>query len=122
MATLTTQFPNPMETVPWNHQGRALEFIQDKPGAMLAMGTGKTLCAVRHANQIGAMKILILCPLSIVDYVWPDQIEAHSQIPMTVVPLGVKTKSAAAKKTLAEQKVLLAQVSMAEECWATGAE
>ena len=110
MASQTTSIQT-SNTVPWNHQELALEFIQDKSGAMLAMemGTGKTLCAVRHANQIGAMKILILCPLSIVDHVWPDQIEAHSQVQMTIVPLGVKVKSAGAKKTLAEQKVLLAQ-------------
>ncbi len=42
MTTITAAQPPPQ---PWAHQSRALEFIRDKPGAMLAMemGTGKDL-------------------------------------------------------------------------------
>ena len=87
----------PVGTVPeaWNHQEKALDFIEDKPGAMLAMymGLGKTKCAIDHANRIGAKRILTLAPLSIVDHVWEDQVRKHSRTPIRVQALGQSYKS-----------------------------
>ena len=111
MPETATREPRTPKTQPWSHQERAMEFIRPRRAAMLAMdmGTGKSLCAIRHMIETGAMKILILCPLSIVDHVWPDQIEAHSEIPMTVIPLGARAGSTQAKQKLAEQKMKLAE-------------
>ena len=49
---------------PWDHQVRALEFIRDKPGAMLAMdmGVGKTKIAIDLMEEIQAGRTLIMAP------------------------------------------------------------
>jgi hypothetical protein len=49
--TTTAQPPKP-----WAHQVKALEFIRDKPGAMLAleMGCGKTKVAINHMEDLDA--------------------------------------------------------------------
>ena len=53
MTTITPAKP----PQPWAHQTRALEFIRDKPGAMLAMemGTGKTRVAIDHMEELEAV-------------------------------------------------------------------
>ena len=107
--TSTTLNP-PTAAVPdsWIHQQRALDFIEDKPGAMLAMymGLGKTKCAIDRANQLGAKRILTLAPLSIVDHVWEDQVRNHSRLPMRVQALGQKYKSTKKKIEAANAAVI----------------
>ena len=83
--TTTAQPPKP-----WAHQVKALEFIRDKPGAMLAleMGCGKTKVAINHMEELDARRTLVLAPLSVVNHVWPGEIRKHSRRQATIVPLG----------------------------------
>ena len=69
-----------LKTEPWPHQQEAIDFVRDKPGAMLAieMGAGKSLCNIALMNELECQRTLIVCPLSIVDHVWPAQILTHS--------------------------------------------
>ena len=59
----------------WPHQVRALQFLADKPAAMLAMemGTGKTRVALEFLTARQCRRALILCPLSVVPHVWPAE-------------------------------------------------
>ena len=77
MTTMTPAKP----PQPWAHQTRALEFIRDKPGAMLAMemGTGKTRVAIDHMEELEARRTLVLAPLSVVDHVWPREMGPPDQ-------------------------------------------
>lgn len=83
----------------WPHQERALEFLRDKPGAMLAMemGTGKTRIAIEHLERLDARRTLVLAPLSVVDHVWPDELRKHGRRPATVIPLGDRHANVRAK-------------------------
>ena len=96
---------------PWEHQTRALEFIRNKPGAMLAMdmGTGKTFCAIRHMENLDARRTLVIAPLSVVDHVWPGEIARHGQRPnVTVIPLGAGAPNVREKTKRAAEKLALA--------------
>lgn len=96
-----------LKTPLWKHQVEALEFIYDKPGAMLAMdmGTGKTLVAIaRIASDPTMARILILCPLSVVG-VWKAEFEKHAAREFHVPELGrssVKQKTKKATEALAD--------------------
>ena len=59
MTTSNAQPPKP-----WAHQVKALEFIRNKTGAMLAleMGTGKTKVAINHMEELDARRTLVLAP------------------------------------------------------------
>ena len=96
-----------LKTKPWTHQTEALAFIRDKPGALLAMamGTGKTLCAIALMSELDCRRTLVLCPLSIVDHVWPQQIATHSSADNQVVPLGSDVTGVKAKQARAAQAV-----------------
>ena len=89
MTTMTPAKP----PQPWAHQTRALEFIRDKPGAMLAMemGTGKTRVAIDHMEELEARRTLVLAPLSVVDHVWPREIRIHGRRLITIISLGTET-------------------------------
>jgi len=79
----------------WAHQTEALEFIADKPGAMLAMdmGTGKSRVIVDLIARKGYAKVLILAPLSVVQGVWPGEFAKHAPGLLHVLPLvGQSTK------------------------------
>lgn len=95
----------------WAHQAQALDFIADKPGAMLAMemGTGKTRVAIEHIHRIGAKRTLVFAPLSIVDHVWTDQVKTHSRVPLKVAALGQRYKDT--KKKVQAGDVALASTS-----------
>ena len=95
---------------PWDHQVRALDFIRDKPGAMLAMdmGVGKTKIAIDLMEEIEARRTLIMAPLSVVDHVWPREIRTHSRRPATVIPLGDKLPNVRAKLKKAADGLALA--------------
>lgn len=84
---------------PWTHQKEAMAFLRDKNAAMLAMdmGTGKTACAIALMDEIEAQKTLVLCPLSVVDGVWPDQVSIHGKREMTIIPLGTRAGSVKTK-------------------------
>jgi SNF2 family DNA or RNA helicase len=67
------------KTALWPHQEDALQFMHGKPGVLLAheMGAGKSLTTIARLEQLGAMRVLILCPKSVVA-VWPDQARQHA--------------------------------------------
>lgn len=58
----------------WRHQSEAIEFVLDRPSTLLhmGMGTGKSRCAIEVAERMEARRVLILCPLSVVD-AWEKQ-------------------------------------------------
>lgn len=68
---------------PWLHQLRSFHFayhrLRAHGGAMLAldMGTGKSRVAIDVINNVGAVRVLITCPTTVMD-VWPEQFETHS--------------------------------------------
>lgn len=72
----------------WSHQHQALDFVNGKPAAMLAMamGTGKSRVAIDALELRQAKHILILCPSSVVN-VWPEQIHRHGGLVYTVAAL-----------------------------------
>lgn len=84
--------PSHIKTPLWDHQKKAVSLAVSYPAYMLAldMGTGKSLCAVAVAGEIGAILTLILCPKSVVN-VWPRQFAEHSTIDWRVVPLVEKS-------------------------------
>ena len=95
----------------WEHQTRAAEFLRDKEGAMLAMemGTGKSKCAIDHMEALDARLTLILAPLSVVDHVWPREIQRHgSRENITIIPLGTKAGTVREKMTKAAEGLRLA--------------
>jgi SNF2 family DNA or RNA helicase len=73
----------------WPHQQAALDFIADKPAAMLAMAmrTGKSRVAIEHLNRTRARRVLILCPKSVVN-VWPQQFREYGALGMKTLPLA----------------------------------
>lgn len=76
----TTIAPGALTKTPlWPHQQDALAFADGKPGVLLAheMGAGKSLTTIARLEQLGAMRVLILCPKSVVA-VWPDQVRQHA--------------------------------------------
>ena len=93
-----------MNRKPWEHQVQAFEFSKDKNGVMLAMdmGTGKSFVTVALCKEHKARKILILCPLSVVN-VWPREFEKHTH-GFRVTPLdtgSVADKTAKASNNMA---------------------
>ena len=94
----------------WAHQARALEFVRDKPGAMLAMemGTGKSKVAIDLMDETDARLTLILAPMSVVDHVWPREIRTHSRRQATVIPLGDHLPNTQAKLKQAAEGLALA--------------
>ncbi len=72
----------------WPHQEEALNFVDGKSAAMLAMamGTGKSRVVVDLLAQRQAKRALVLCPSSVVD-VWPGQFQTHCDVPYAILPL-----------------------------------
>ncbi|OFW00564.1 MAG: hypothetical protein A3G20_03735 [Acidobacteria bacterium RIFCSPLOWO2_12_FULL_59_11] len=102
-------------TTPWRHQREAVEFInrlytRGKRGTMIsaAMGTGKTAMAIYTALEQRFQKLLILCPLRVVQ-VWKPQFELHSATPWLVVPLDDSFSSNQAKRVEAERQIKLGE-------------
>jgi len=67
-----------LKTTPRAHQERGYELITTRPANLLAweMGTGKTFAALLGAANVGARRILILCPRPVLR-VWQIQIQRH---------------------------------------------
>ena len=108
----------------WEHQTEALDFIRDKKGAMLAMemGCGKSRCAVERIDELQAHRAIILCPLSIVDHVWPEQIRTYSTRKPRIITLGnrfqsVRDKLTRAQNLLAEPSVPAIVIINFESAW-----
>ena len=84
----------------WSHQQEALDFVDGKPAAMLAMamGVGKTRVAIELLVQRKAGRTLILCPRSVVN-VWPAQATRYSSLTTLALNAGpvAKRQEAAAK-------------------------
>src|SRR3990172_13196327 len=102
-------------TTPWRHQREAVEFInrlytRGKRGTMIsaAMGTGKTAMAIYTALEQRFQKLLILCPLRVVQ-VWKPQFELHSATPWLGVPLDDSFPHTKAKRDEAERQIKLAE-------------
>lgn len=66
-------------TAPWAHQEEAAAFARQRRTALLAhgMGSGKSLTSIVVLEREQAMRVLVLCPKSVVD-VWPDQLAQHA--------------------------------------------
>ena len=65
----------------------------DSPSGLFLAGramvpTHNTRVAIDLMNEIGARRTLILCPVSVADFVWPDQLALHSSRKQKVITLG----------------------------------
>jgi SNF2 family DNA or RNA helicase len=107
--------PAGMLTRPWRHQKAAFKFCADHfaagmRGILLAMGmgTGKSLVACMLILALVARRVLIACPLRVVQ-VWITQFERHVGVPVILVPLDEDAGSVAKKQALAAEKMKLAQ-------------
>lgn len=60
----------------WNHQGLALRYLEKSYACLLysGMGTGKSRIVLEHIKRNKFKKVLVLCPLSVVN-VWISQVE-----------------------------------------------
>jgi SNF2 family DNA or RNA helicase len=112
---LEIAIPDGLLTSPWRHQLAAFKFCMDKfaagfRGILLAMlmGTGKSLVACMLVLALHARRVLIVCPLRVVP-VWTAQFDRHVGVPVVIVPLDEEAGSVAQKRTLAEEKLRLAQ-------------
>jgi SNF2 family DNA or RNA helicase len=65
---------------PYNHQKTGVEFLTCRDGAILAddMGLGKTYQSIISALEVGAIKVLIVCPASM-KITWQRELESFSQ-------------------------------------------
>jgi SNF2 family DNA or RNA helicase len=103
-----------MLTRPWRHQVAAYRFCLDKfdtglRAILLAMGmgTGKTLVAIMLLLFLRARRVMIACPLRVVQ-VWVTQIERHVGIDVVVVALDEDAGTVEEKRQLAEERLRLA--------------
>jgi len=81
----------------WNHQKTAFWFAKDRKATALFMdmGTGKSKVVIDILNNQKADKVLIICPLSVVN-VWNREFERHGTKKYSVIALN---NSSVAKKT-----------------------
>lgn len=98
------------KTWPWLHQLQAFWFSLDLDSAMLAMemGTGKSKVAVDLIVNRKLRKVLITCPLSVVN-VWPREFRTHAWETYDVLALSEgsvedRTRQAEAHMRLAAAK------------------
>ncbi len=105
----------PLRTTPWRHQSEAVAYIRQlqrrgKRGGMIAavMGTGKSAMTVYLCAEEGFQRILILCPLRVVQ-VWRPQFQLHSTVPFMVVALDDSFASVRKKRDEAERQIQLAK-------------
>jgi SNF2 family DNA or RNA helicase len=107
--------PDGMLTRPWRHQKAAFKFCTDRfaagmRGILLAMGmgTGKSLVACMLILALVARRVLIACPLRVVQ-VWITQFERHVGAPVMLIALDEDAGSVSEKQELAAEKMKLAQ-------------
>lgn len=106
--------PDGMLTRPWRHQKAGFKFSIEKfaagfHGVLLAMGmgTGKSLVACMLFLYLMARRVLIACPLRVIQ-VWVAQFERHIGIPVILVALDDDVASVSKKQQLAAEKMRLA--------------
>ena len=80
----------------------------DSPSSLFLAGpqmvpTHNTRVAIDLIAARGHRRILALCPLSIVDHVWPQQVATHQESPIIVVPLGSKLNGVKARGKAVEK-------------------
>ncbi len=100
---------------PWRHQVAAIKFClqlfaKGRHGILLAigMGGGKTLVTLILLWLLNARRVIILCPLRVIQ-VWSDEIAKHVSADVIVVALDESAGSVAEKVELAKQKMKLAE-------------
>lgn len=73
----------------WRHQLQAYHFAYGMPGCLLAiqMAGGKTRVAVDLAINRGHKRVLVVCPLSVIQE-WPGQFQKYAGKPVICAPLG----------------------------------
>lgn len=73
---------------PWPHQSAAVEFALKRSGSYLdlPMGAGKTRIVVDLMDADDCRFVLIVCPKSVVEDVWPTEIPKWSRRDWEVVP------------------------------------
>ena len=86
----------------------------DSPSMLFLAGrqmvpTHNTKVAINHMESTQANLILVLAPLSVVDHVWPREIQRHgSRENLTIIPLGTKAGAVRQKATKAAEGLRLA--------------
>jgi SNF2 family DNA or RNA helicase len=107
--------PDGILSDPWQHQRAALKFSIDRiadgrHGLLLAMGmgTGKSLVACMLMLALNARRVLIACPLRVIQ-VWVGQFQKHVGVPLLIVPLDDEVGTVKEKQELAAEKMRLAE-------------
>ena len=85
----------------------------DSPSGLFLAGrqmvpTHNTRCAIDFMDELGARNTLVMCPLSVVDHVWPGELRVHGSDNLTVIPLGEKVDNVRNKMHKAAQGLALA--------------
>ena len=114
-------------TQTWKHQEEAIRMAMPFTEFMFAhdMGCGKTYEAIELANRKKARKILIQCPVSVMD-VWPEQFAKHSKEKWKCLVLNkgsVKKKAQILSSALELQRITshrLAVIVNYESAWRPG--
>jgi len=99
--------------VPWHHQTQAFWWAHDLKTAMLAldMGTGKSAVVVWLVAALQLRRVLIVCPVSVLD-VWEEQFEKHHPGPTpTVVTLRGSDGSVTKRQKQAQRALERARVT-----------
>jgi len=80
------------KTTPWPHQEQAYMFAMQRLSCLLAldMGTGKSKVVIDLCQNRQCLRVLILCPKSVVD-VWPSEFEKHCKVEYKLIPLGKRS-------------------------------
>ena len=88
----------------------------DSPSGLFLAGremipTHNTRVAIDLMDETQSQNTLVLCPLSVADHVWEDQIETHARRGYQVVPLGsragtVKKKAETFRKEFEKARIL----------------
>ena len=86
-----------LKTTPWKHQQGAIDFASDKDALLnMGMGTGKSLCAIAKAGQVGGA-VLIVCPVSVMP-VWSWQFDQHAAFDYEMLTLDKGSASTKAQR------------------------
>lgn len=100
----------------WRHQRDAVNFALSRSGTYwhMGMGTGKSRCAIELAKAKGSRRVLIVCPLSVVQ-AWAKQFSMYAPGQFTVVTLNkgtVASKASQAKDALRLSSASLSPVAV----------
>lgn len=67
-----------MKATLYKHQKEAVKFILDRQGSgalFMEIGTGKTLTALSIFKELGVNKMLVICPISLINAAWGEDIK-----------------------------------------------